>query len=316
MNYLTYVERNSENLRFYLWFRRYIQKFDELSEEEKAKSPAWECPLLKEKGKAEGLCEESNNRTCPSQQPFRTEVDRITQMYLAPLSPFELNLSGRDRKQVLNALATTTHPSAFKTVLPQVEQSLRQQSHPNFVRHALSTANKGRILAMRWGGFILILVAVALAVGLSMGKVPRAVRIIIPVFIMFFGVCSMLDGQRSVCLVLLTFGVRDRFAWETETDCEGENAIIECDLEKASTICFDIFDGPIPQDEDREVNIKKFEERGFLSHVLFGWKRLRGLDPEVQRLQRLIVFQNVGISLMVAGILAIILAVTPTANMY
>lgn len=52
MNYLTYVERNSENLRFYLWFRKYIQNFDALGENEKSLSPIWESPFLKDKTKS------------------------------------------------------------------------------------------------------------------------------------------------------------------------------------------------------------------------------------------------------------------------
>ncbi|RVD84789.1 uncharacterized protein DFL_006512 [Arthrobotrys flagrans] len=320
MNYLTYVERNSENLRFYLWFRKYIQNFDALGENEKSLSPIWESPFLKDKTKSKAelaLAEEKEAvEIDPSNQPFRSEVDRITQMFLAPLSPFELNLSGRDRKEVLTALSTTTHPSAFKSVLPQVETSLRQQSHPNFVRYALSTANHGRVAAMRWGGFILILVAIALAVGLSLGKVPKVVRVAVPTFALFFGICSLLDGQRSVCLVLLTLGLRDRFAWEKDTDCMCDSQVVECDLEKASTISFDIFDGPIPRDEDREAIIKKFEKRNVISHVLFGWSTLGGIDPEVRRVQRLIVMQNIGISLAFTVVLGVILTVAPRGDMY
>ncbi|KAK6335713.1 hypothetical protein TWF730_003091 [Orbilia blumenaviensis] len=319
MNYLTYVERNSENLRFYLWFRKYIQNFDALSEGEKSLSPIWECPLMKGKSEPQvtGLADEKKIKEVdPSTQPFRGEVDRITQMFLAPLSPFELNLSGRDRKEVLTALSTTTHPSAFKSVLPQVETSLRQQSHPNFVRYALSTANSGRVAAMRWGGFVLILVALALAVGLSLGKVSKAVRVVVPTSALFFGICSLLDGQRSVCLVLLTLGLRDRFAWEKDTDCMCDSQVVECDIEKASTISFDIFDGPIPRDEDREAIISKFEKRNVISHMLFGWSTLGGIDPEVRRVQRLIVMQNIAISLAFAIVLGVILTVTPRGSMY
>ncbi|KAK6505880.1 hypothetical protein TWF481_007770 [Arthrobotrys musiformis] len=320
MNYLTYVERNSENLRFYLWLLKYIEKFAALRESEKSLSPMWESPFLKDRMRLridiEGLEEEKTVEIDTSKQPFRAEVDRISQMFLAPLSPFELNLSGRDRKEVLTALSTTTHPSAFKSVLPQVETSLRQQSHPNFVRYALSTANHGRVAAMRWGGFILTLVAIALAVGLSLGKVPKIVRVMVPTSAFFFGVCSFLDGQRSVCLVLWSLGLRDRFAWEKDTDYMCDNQVVECDLEKASTISFDIFDGPIPRDEDREAIISKFEKRNVISHVLFGWSTLGGIDPEVRRVQRLIVMQNIGISLAFTIVLGVILLVTPQGNMY
>lgn len=41
MNYLKYIELAAENLQFYLWFRSYSKRFDELPESEKALSPEW-----------------------------------------------------------------------------------------------------------------------------------------------------------------------------------------------------------------------------------------------------------------------------------
>ncbi|KAF3904221.1 hypothetical protein ABW21_db0205499 [Orbilia brochopaga] len=49
MNYLTHVERNPENLRFYLWIRQYVQRFDLLSEQEKRLAPAWEGCLVRDR---------------------------------------------------------------------------------------------------------------------------------------------------------------------------------------------------------------------------------------------------------------------------
>lgn len=41
MNYLKYIELSAENLQFFLWFRSYTKRFDELPENEKALSPEW-----------------------------------------------------------------------------------------------------------------------------------------------------------------------------------------------------------------------------------------------------------------------------------
>ncbi|KAF2094030.1 regulator of G protein-like protein [Rhizodiscina lignyota] len=41
MDYLVYVERNAENLQFYLWLRDYTRRFEALKPEEQALSPVW-----------------------------------------------------------------------------------------------------------------------------------------------------------------------------------------------------------------------------------------------------------------------------------
>jgi hypothetical protein len=41
MNFLLYVENSAENLQFFLWFRDYVKRFDQLSESEKKLSPEW-----------------------------------------------------------------------------------------------------------------------------------------------------------------------------------------------------------------------------------------------------------------------------------
>lgn len=41
MNYLKYIERDAENLQFFLWARAYQHKFDKLPETERKLSPQW-----------------------------------------------------------------------------------------------------------------------------------------------------------------------------------------------------------------------------------------------------------------------------------
>lgn len=41
MNYLKYIELSAENLQFYLWFRSYAKRFNNLPESEKSLAPEW-----------------------------------------------------------------------------------------------------------------------------------------------------------------------------------------------------------------------------------------------------------------------------------
>jgi len=41
MDYLVYVEHNAENLQFYLWYKDYTRRFNELPEKERSLSPEW-----------------------------------------------------------------------------------------------------------------------------------------------------------------------------------------------------------------------------------------------------------------------------------
>jgi hypothetical protein len=41
MNYLKYIEHAAENLQFFLWFRDYSARFNDLADGERALSPEW-----------------------------------------------------------------------------------------------------------------------------------------------------------------------------------------------------------------------------------------------------------------------------------
>lgn len=41
MNFLKYIEMSAENLQFFLWYRDYSKRFDQLPATEKALSPEW-----------------------------------------------------------------------------------------------------------------------------------------------------------------------------------------------------------------------------------------------------------------------------------
>jgi hypothetical protein len=41
MEYVYHVERNAENLQFFLWYRDYVKRFDALPEKERSLAPEW-----------------------------------------------------------------------------------------------------------------------------------------------------------------------------------------------------------------------------------------------------------------------------------
>lgn len=59
MNYVKYVEHSAENLQFFLWYRDYCARFEQLPQSERALSPIWTA----EKAEAEAAVNAGHNRS-------------------------------------------------------------------------------------------------------------------------------------------------------------------------------------------------------------------------------------------------------------
>jgi hypothetical protein len=91
-------------------------------------------------------------------------------------APRQLNLTEVEQKAALQALAHTTHPSAFALVARQTEAALRQLSHPNFIRWSICNASPTRICTA-WGmGSGAVLMGLVAAVVLTLSGVGRGYR--------------------------------------------------------------------------------------------------------------------------------------------
>lgn len=58
MNYLKYIELAAENLQFFLWYKDYVKRFDDLQEGERKLSPEWTL----EQAEAEALAAQTQPR--------------------------------------------------------------------------------------------------------------------------------------------------------------------------------------------------------------------------------------------------------------
>ena len=141
-------------------------------------------------------------------QPFREELSRINAIYLTVGAPRELNISTRERDQILHALAHTTHPSAFAQLKATVEWTLRFQSHPNFIKWSLCNGSKARVIFARCLGTTCMLLGLGIALWtilFSMAKGWRAFAALA----WFLGIMLLLAAWNGICkLYVYSFGTR------------------------------------------------------------------------------------------------------------
>ena len=113
----------------------------------------------------------------------------------------------------LHALQHTTHPSALQIPATIATQTLRNQSHPNFVRWSTANGNRPRVLFGRILGGLNIIFGFVIAVMLLLSAASRWWRLwALPVW--FLGFAFLLAGANGICLVLYVTHDRHQRPWE------------------------------------------------------------------------------------------------------
>lgn len=148
-------------------------------------------------------------------QPFRTEINRIVNHYLAVGAPRELHLSHGDRATVLRALQYTTHPSALDLVKKMLDSKLRNQSHPNFVRWSICNGNKQWTIGLRAFAITNITIGFIIAIALTLSHYSRYWRIFAALE-WWFGITNIIAASQGLCVLLHRMHSRQHHAWETE----------------------------------------------------------------------------------------------------
>jgi hypothetical protein len=221
-------------------------------------------------------------------------------------SPRELNLSDQDRKAMILALSYTTHPSALAAIIKSVEATLRQQSHPNFVRWSVSNGNPARISFACTVGWAAVVAALALAIILTLsGCVGRGWRAL-AALLWVPGVWTVVASYRGMCICMYTFspGRQHVRPWD-----------LFADVEYAKDRCHRSFDsfGSSNSYED-EPWVVRYEKQGLLRKIF---------DREV-RIQEVVVrqihdtiFMQAGLSGLLAGAIFVAIFVPlPSVNLF
>ena len=162
---------------------------------------------------AAALCDLIANICSVAKQPFRREISQITTHYILPGAPRELNISHRDRTTLLAALSKTTHPSAFSPILELTTLTLRNHSHPNFVRWSICNGNKPRVLFLRSFAVFWLVMGMIMALILILSSRSRWIRIAIAPMI-WFGTVNLVAAARGLCVLLFRRSTREVHPWE------------------------------------------------------------------------------------------------------
>lgn len=224
-------------------------------------------------------------------------------------APRQLNLSARERKQLLTALSHTTHPTAFRQVALSVESSLRMQAHPNFIRWSICNGNAPRVAFAKMLGAFLIVGSLVAYVLLCLSRAPRGLRAL-PAVGMVLGVSTQCAALKGMCVVLHGMHHRHVRPWELFVDEEVElRDEKEDEFGKAS---FESF-GSANSYED-EPWVVKYQKRNLVRKVFDREVWIQ--EPTLRTIQDTIFVQAMLVAAVTAGALTALFVCVPGGNLY
>ncbi|KAH7037129.1 uncharacterized protein B0I36DRAFT_345293 [Microdochium trichocladiopsis] len=238
-------------------------------------------------------------------QPFRSEVVRVITTYIAEDAPRQLNLSARERKVLLTALAYTTHPSAFRSVARTIENTLRRQAHPNFIRWTICNGNPARVFFARGLGVGTILLSIVAALVLTLSKAGRGYRAI-PAIGLVIGIATLIAAYKGMCVVLHGMHHRHVRPWELFAEHQEEGKL---DRNKTS---FDSFSSSNSYED--EPWVVKYEKRNVVRKVFDREVWIQ--EPALRTIQDTIFVQALIGAVIGAGILTAIFVAVPGGNFF
>ncbi|KAI9761590.1 MAG: hypothetical protein M1840_001771 [Geoglossum simile] len=237
-------------------------------------------------------------------QPFRDEIARIIAIYIAKGAPRELNISARERASVLYALRNTTHPSAFRAAASTIECSLRQQSHPNFVRWAIYNGNPARVAFARSLGIGCIVSGFVLASVLTISHVGPGWRAFAAV-LWFLGTATLFAAWKGMCIVLHGLHRRQVPPWELFTE-DKESAY---ELRKTSSDSMSSTNS-----FGNEPWVPRYGSRSLIRRIFDSEVWIQ--EPALRQIQDIIFAQSLVLGFVAASLLTVIFVVIPSGNKF
>ncbi|MCJ1251498.1 hypothetical protein MMC30_008732 [Trapelia coarctata] len=239
-------------------------------------------------------------------QPFREEITRIVASYISEDGSRQLNLASKERTALLRALATTTHPSAFRNVLHTVEWTLRHQAHPNFIRWTICNGNRPRVIFARGLGIGLIVAGLVTAILITMSGVGRGWRALSAI-LFILGISTLIAAWKGMCVVL--HGLHHRHLRSWELFAEEDDASSEYELKKSS---LDSMESNNSYED--EPWVAKYKKRNIIRKIFDREVWIQ--EPALRQIQDTI-FLQAGLGALVGtAILVVIFVVVPKGNLY
>jgi len=236
-------------------------------------------------------------------QPFRKEIDRVIATYIMDGAPRQLNLSDRERKVALHALAYTTHPSALREVSKLAESILRRQAHPNFIRWSICNGNIARVFFARALGISLIVISTVIALVLTLSRLGRGYRALAAIG-WVLGIATLIAAWKGMCVVLHGMHHHHVRPWELFVSEEDAG-----DLGKRS---FDSFGSSNSYEE--EPWVIRYKKRNIIRKIFDREVWLQ--EPALRQIQDTIFVQSMLCALLIAGVLTAIFVAVPGGNLF
>ncbi|KAI1379987.1 hypothetical protein F4677DRAFT_300957 [Hypoxylon crocopeplum] len=248
-------------------------------------------------------------------QPFRAEINRVIATYIMDSAPRQLNLSDREQKAAVQALAYTTHPSALRAVLRGVESTLRRQAHPNFIRWTICNGNPARVYFAQGLGAGLIALATAGALLTTLSSAGRGWRALYAIA-WAAGIATLIAGCKGMCVVLHGLHHRHVRPWELfESSPSSSPSVNESELEdqsKGKGNSFESF-GSGNSYED-EPWVARYRRRNVVRRVFDREVWIQ--EPALRQVQDVIFVQSVLAALLGAGVLTAVFVAVPAGGFF
>ncbi|KAK3330551.1 hypothetical protein B0H66DRAFT_67092 [Apodospora peruviana] len=236
-------------------------------------------------------------------QPFREEIDRVVATYIMDHAPRQLNLSDREQKAVLQALAYTTHPSALRIILKSVEPVLRLQAHPNFIRWSICNGNPPRVFFARALGVGTVLFSFVAALVLTLSSAARGYRALSAIG-WVLGIATLIAAYKGMCVVLHGLHHRHVRPWEL--------FVSEEDPDEAGKESFDSFGSSNSYEE--EPWVVRYKKRNVVRKILD--REIWIQEPALRQIQDTIFVQSMLCAVVLAGILTAVFVLVPAGNLF
>jgi len=246
--------------------------------------------------------------------------------YISEDGSRQLNLASKERTTLLRALAVTTHPSAFRSVIHTVEWTLRHQAHLNFVRWTICNGNRPRVVFARGLGIGLILAGLVTATLITLSGVGRGWRALSAI-LFTLGISTLIAAWKGMCVVLhgiylsphvaplcclltASVGLHHRHLRPWELFAEEDDASSVYELKKGS---LDTLGSGTNSYED-EPWIAKYEKRNIIRKIFDREVWIQ--EPALRQIQDTI-FLQAGLGALVgSAIFVVIFVLVPKGNFY
>lgn len=233
-------------------------------------------------------------------------MNRIIATYIMDGAPRQLNLSSSEQKVVVQALSHTTHPTAFRGLVKNIEGALRHQAHPNFVRWSICNGNPARVFFARALGVGLIVAGLVIAVLLTLSGASRGYRAL-PAIAFVLGISTLVAAYKGMCVVLHGMHHRHVRPWELFVQEEGD------DKESAQgKDSFESFGSSNSYEE--EPWVVKYEKRNVVRKIFDREVWIQ--EPALRQIQDTIFVQAMLAALLGAGALTAIFVAVPGADLF